>query len=105
MNDRELLEAAARAEGHGVEFDEVSGLVFMGNRFAGLLWNPLHNDGDALRLAVKLNLHVLRFQTMTMVKQITGEFSWDERDDGDPCAATRRAIVMAAAALQETSHG
>ena len=58
MKDRELLEAAAKAAGHGVEFDDASGMTFMDTKHTGLLWNPLHNDGDALRLAVYLQLDV-----------------------------------------------
>ena len=51
-------------------------------------WNPLTDDGDALRLAVKLNLHkaiALAHRGIT--------------DDTDFYAATQRAIVCAAAAI------
>lgn len=54
--DRELLELAARAEGHGVEFDELSGLIWYEDKYTSILWNPIHNDGDALRLAVACNI-------------------------------------------------
>lgn len=107
MTDRELLEAAAKADGHGVEFDDVSGLTYWGDRFTGLLWNPLHNDGDALRLAVKLGI--------CLGPNFDGTFAVAFGDDGrniteplgdDPCAATRRAVVRAAASLsQEKPHG
>ena len=105
MTDRELLDAAAKAAGHGVEFDDASGLVFMDTKFTGVLWNPLHNDGDALRLAVRLGLTVMetrhekegrRFARVidTLAAGIHCELLGD-----DPYAATRRAIVRAAAAM------
>jgi len=59
--DRELLELAAQAarldytgENYAApgEFDHGWGMVSNMNTF----WNPLQNDGDALRLAVALNL-------------------------------------------------
>ena len=81
MTDSELLKFAAKAAG------------MTGNL---AWWNPLDDDGDALRLAVKLNLHVLRFDNMTTVRKIGTDFGCDERDDGDPSAATRLAIVRVA---------
>jgi hypothetical protein len=68
---------------------------------SGRLWNPLTGDGDALRLAVKLriNLHVCESDAMTTAYAegaIQGA-SVDFMDD--PYAATRRAIVRAAAEI------
>jgi hypothetical protein len=105
MTDRELLEKAAKAEGHGVYFDELSGLTFMDDKFTGVLWNPLHNDGDALRLAVKLRLEILPLEgggvdvQRTTEQEPFGELLASEIST-DPCAATRRAIVRAAAAIE-----
>ena len=83
MDDRELLIAAARAAGmqhkwhaNGLLVDEHCGV-----------WNPLTDDAQALRLAVALNLDMTRLQS---------GIAWD---DADRYAATRRAIVRAAAAL------
>lgn len=55
------------------------------------LWNPLTNDGDALRLAVKLGLYDL--------DELMVANAHDPAVDvqADPYAATRRAIVRAAA--------
>ena len=89
QTDRELLEAAARAAGV-LKWDHIwcnAGINF-GSNATPAIWNPLTDDGDALRLAVKLNL-------------------WEAVRDGyqhldsdnDFCAATRRSIVRAAAAL------
>ena len=102
MTDRELLELAAKAAGikvKGYFEDEPTLLIKPGIRLPPARWNPLTDDGDALRLAVKLDLHILRFTNNTTVKASTWIDSFDERDDVDPYAATRRAIVRAAASI------
>lgn len=97
---RKLLELAAKACGRGWnEYDEELGLGLCtknGNDW----WNPLTDDGDALRLAVKLKI-VIDFAD-------TKEATWTYRGDSkgfvvdhgkDPSAATRCAIVRAAAEI------
>lgn len=92
MNDREQLELAAKAAGMRVLKDpheqmrDCTGAHYAINIFSLPLWNPLTDDGDALRLAVKLGLL---------------EHSWlgDMSKESDPYAATRRAIVKAAAEI------
>ena len=54
MNDRELLELAAKAAGIEVEWSDITGCFWSD----GDSWVPLTDDGDALRLAVKLGLCV-----------------------------------------------
>lgn len=101
MNDRELLELAARAEGHGVYFDEMTGFTMFGDKYTGLLWNPLENDGDAFRLAVKLemlldlsqNADVKGFSGYSLIANVVCN------SESDPCGASRRAIVVAAAQI------
>ena len=105
MTDRELLELAAKAAG-------VAGVVTNGRMVineAGKVWNPLNSDGDALRLAVKLGLdvcietldlnephtHVVGF----LSEHTTKPFSAIEYHHSDSYAATRRAIVRAAAEI------
>ena len=62
-----------------------------------LYWNPLADDGDALRLVVKLNIDIVHaFGTRTAVGELT---AWYSADGEANYAATRRAIVCAAAAL------
>jgi hypothetical protein len=101
MTDRELLEAAARAVGYefnGLWCDEQSGLLVWEppTNYESRDWNPLTDDGDALRLAVKLRE---RFGTDIAACFGIGRFAeWEV----DPYAATRRAIVRAAAA--QVSH-
>jgi hypothetical protein len=57
-------------------------------------FNPLNDDGDALRLAVILDL-----QRVFAGGCEHGSFCYMEPFNGDPHAATRRAIVRAAAAI------
>lgn len=98
MTDRELLERAAKAAGHKATWMPMEGgFIVNGNQ-----WAPLEDDGDALRLAVKLHM-TLRCYMGTTVAQIgvPGLKSVYEEvtDKADPYAATRRAIVRAAAEL------
>jgi hypothetical protein len=39
MTDRKLLELAAKAEGHGVYFAEVTGLAMLDDKHTIMLWN------------------------------------------------------------------
>ena len=106
MNDRELLEMAAKAakithEGLDDPDDETSGLWVSW----ATSWNPLTDDGDALRLAVNLGLLVYVFHdpAMTCIRlpgdRIGGKYDEVEMHGNDPYAATRRAIVRAAAEI------
>ncbi len=92
MSDRELLELAAKAAGIEGEWSS-SGLWHRHT-----LWNPLTDDGDALRLAVKLRIN-LDLQYRGMVYATTEEFDVDAPHGPDPLAATRRAITRAAAEI------
>jgi hypothetical protein len=101
MTDRELLELAAKAEGHAVEFDEVSGLSFFDTRYTGILWDPLHSDGDALRLAAALRINIY-FGHEGEGPIHCGPFGKDgatEWDAGTEQESLRRAIVRAAAEI------
>ena len=99
MTDRELLELAAKAAGYEVarESDTGRGFLLTGVQH---VWNPLTDDGDALRLAVKLQLDVLQGSPtlVQVVNHQTGGYA-DEPASPDRSAATRRAIVRAAAEL------
>lgn len=98
MTDRELLEAAAKAA--GLDWDaghESTGLRDMN----GKMWNPLTNSGDAFELYVKLRLTVnCSYDDVAICGQeFTQQEVFIERNGEDPLAATRRAIVRAAAAI------
>lgn len=105
-NDRELLELAAKAAGiAGVYDTDLEMLVLFDSAVVPTMWNPLIDDGDALRLAV--NLH-LWFRPMAFLVPEAHEVEVhlggdgmlaNEPANGAPCAATRRAIVRAAAAI------
>ena len=103
--DRELLELAAKAAGIGWNAD--SGYRTTGYGATGVplveQWNPLTDDGDALRLAVKLQIDIKQYGEH-VVAWFDGGYTGTGRIsyDNDPCAATRRAIVRAAAAIGET---
>ena len=90
--DRELLELAAKAAGIDCEWvptgpDSPTMLL---NEPYYCTWNPIEDDGDALRLAVKLRL---LWDEMELF-----DFHF-ETDSKDPYNATRRAIVRAAAEI------
>lgn len=106
MTDRELLELAAKA----VNFEflympptkDSSQGEFLLVRNLGKRWNPLTDDGDALRLMAKLRLDVCRpyrqhAEVCVWVDHLRDFFEEPEGDD--PAAATRRAIVRAAAEI------
>jgi hypothetical protein len=101
-DDRELLELAARAAGYSVRAVsgyEQGGTVSFYMEPSQLYWNPLTDDGDALRLAVCLRLKIeLKTNHLYVIDDESGLVIAQAYID-DPYAATRRAIVRAAAAL------
>lgn len=128
MDDRDLLQLAAKAAGIAVYWVEYHDQPPEGNEGFwavrndgphnrrsgdGRLWDPLDDNGDALALAVNLRLvvdcdfevgdrdlatHCCAFDGKTNYAAI-------EHHRHGPYAATRRAIVRAAAALAHTSSG
>ena len=106
MTDKELLELAAKAAGYDVEFMPLSGANIVSGERCGL-WRPLEDDGDALRLAVKLKMPIN--VTNEIARCIWGSFGngercdeWHSNNGDDPYAATRRAITRAAAEIGKT---
>ena len=113
MTARELLELSANATGHKWKwvacntpgFPEVPGMLLFDHAHEvdyWPRWNPLTNDGDALRLAVKLRMSVDCDDYGNTVGVFTQA---GERTvsiclrDTDPYAAACRAIVIAAAEI------
>lgn len=97
-NDRELLGLAALAVNGG------SWHPLTHDTPHGGPWNPLEDDGDALRLAVKLKMdieHVYEYVDVSIydldIEDFAARVAEDSRED--PYAATRRAIVRAAAKI------
>ena len=116
MEDRELLELAAKAA--GIEFvwkncrymtgpADMYGVCELRDEATpflscGLFWNPLVDDGDALRLATKLNFEIERSKSADRAYVgPVGEAPWVEyvNDEQDIYACTRRAIVRAASEI------
>lgn len=118
MTDREMLELAAKAYGFGADSGgfiwtcseyprgtNKSGALwnYKGWRETAELWNPLTDDGDALRLAAKLSMRI-----DTCVKTgCAARYGIDCENviyvgissDNGLLKATRRAIVRAAAQI------
>jgi len=103
MTDRELLEQAAKAAGYRINGSVSGGLWISTNKGRSWQeWNPLTDDGDALRLAVKLRMCVDCVNGSMMVEVFvknTIKHIGIEIHTDDPYAATRRAIVKAAAEI------
>lgn len=128
MTDRELLEMAAKAAGYALKWGEtyivgddevdctdLSYVVSGQPDEADWLWSPLEDDGDALRLAVKLGIDLCVYsdrggKTYANTRHLLGYgsdglASWQchqyfsEEHAADAYAATRRAIVRAAAEI------
>jgi hypothetical protein len=103
MTDRELLELAAKAAGIQYEWHPGCGdaLHLTAPDATAIYWNPLSDDGDALRLAVKLHMSVLSNEHASWVATGMHQIvrAEEHHDGADPYAATRRAIVRAAAEI------
>lgn len=109
MNNKELLELAALAAGYNVSFFSArnqSGFTcgFTHDKDSGD-WNPLDYDGDALRLAVKLELSIDFAKWCNTVYYGVDNFVQEDWHNKDPYAATRLAIVKAAAEIGKSMKG
>ena len=99
MTDKELLAAAARAAGMPAFASGATGLrVASDGRASGYIWNPLTDDGDALRLAVQLKMDVKQWQSNSIAVALWDKHATEDATQ-DRYAATRRAIVRAAAEI------
>jgi len=111
MTDKELLKLAAKAtgiEGRYASLDEFpdwmtvhdgEGVYYTSSQ----AWNPLTDDGDALRLAVRLLFEIDMGRGCIAIRHSTG-FKILEAFNHDPYAATRRAIVRAAAEIGRNQY-
>lgn len=122
QSDRELLELAAKAAGVKAEwvdtpheqcfkvpYQSTDGLIG-----GWKVWNPLTDDGDALRLAVKMSqrpggIAILlnsRFDSSMFATVYTDEhhLAGQEYMGDNAGEATRRAIVRAAAEIGAQAH-
>lgn len=120
MTDRELLELAAKAAGIDLKPMQINNVREQGDdRFVGYMtdpeqwsrgwFNPLTDDGDAFRLAVKLKLDVF-FHPDRVEAHISGRkmiASKIFREEFKFCGndSTRRSIVRAAAEIGKQMGG
>jgi hypothetical protein len=92
MTDRKLLELAAKAAGYwAAEFNCPANLPRPD-------WNPLTDDADALRLAVRLRMNV----DWESADCVWCDNEGETVEGDDPYAATRRAITRAAAEIERS---
>lgn len=116
MTDHELLELAARAAGikiHSFQDGKINGTT---DGLKNFHWNPLTDDGDALRLAIHLGISLETDAPIQVAfDELSGEYetgaeAWIVFPDAktisacklyglDKCAAARRAIVQVAAEI------
>lgn len=95
MDDRELIELAAKAIGKTIRYN------YLGCQDANYAWYPLDDDGDAFRLAAHLELDVMhrvvggrRIEVLAAGGPLI-KYEYEE----DTVDAMRRAIVLAAAQI------
>ena len=105
MNDTQLLELAAKACGMPRPVDD-NGVwsAWVGTLENGHWWEPLDDDGDALRIAAYLRLEIIPGKHAgdgcsinSRRHEIPGVTVF--RDSKDMAEQMRRAIVMAAAEI------
>lgn len=107
--DRELLDLAAKAVGIMLEWDGPTEywqpMYYEGKTYKA--FNPLEDDGDAFRLAVKLRIMVdpdgETYAVANACPKGRGQLSVCVKHNDDPYAATRRAITRAAAEIYKSS--
>lgn len=105
MNDRELLELAAKAAGIVGVWHERGQCIHVTDcgGMSDIWWRPHVDDGDALRLAAVIPACVVIDGDMKWcgvhLHGSRGKYDLVEPMSDNPCAATRRAIVRAAAEI------
>lgn len=111
MTNKELLELAAKAADYGFTYKrEISNDAHEWTSSDGMLWqwNPLVDDAQAMRLAVKLNISLSQeFDNEGVDYAIAVFWLPNYREIYEPhgenmYAANRKLIVMAAAEIGKT---
>lgn len=111
--DRELLELAAKAAGYTLKWGEtyivgddevdctdLSYVVSGQPDEADWLWSPLEDDGDALRLAVKLGISIdTRGNAVCVISQDGAHVALESAKGNEVLPITRNAIIRVAAAI------
>lgn len=108
MTNRELLEMAAKAAGITIRWERECGVIRARQQSGGYcgIWNPLADDGDALRLVVALRIsidfaspHSKPIDRIQASARSNGNMSCIEKFRSDELVATRRVITRAAAEI------
>ncbi|NMY32651.1 hypothetical protein HBR94_14205 [Pseudomonas sp. WS 5412] len=104
MSDQQILELAAKAAGISpvLCFESARNCLRIGDRESYRLWRPLEDDGDALRLAIKLGICIVFMEDHDSVgaeHSVHGVMIIEAMDD----FGTRRAIVRAAADIAKAT--
>lgn len=100
--DRELLELAAKAAGVSFFVDSWGRCMEMHANLMPCPWNPLTDDGAALRLGAKLLLDVYSSEACIVAEDGNGVQCIEHMyGPEDYASGWRRAIVRAAAAIGE----
>jgi hypothetical protein len=110
MEDKELLRLAAKAAGYPIHSDAKwvgagggKPSLYMGER--GPKWNPLEDDGDALKLACTLRFNIEINEDWIVVITCEPDASAEVPVNfGDVATATRRAITVAAAEIGKVTE-
>lgn len=111
-----MMELAAKAAGVNLErWNDGQGPFRVGPGFSletGRIWNPADNDGDSRRLEVKLKINHRQYSNIVNIRGVWAHNGYveatkkdiQEREpiNGDPCAATRLAVLRAAASIGES---
>lgn len=104
---RHLLEMAAKAHGGLLYVEDMDAWIHVdadGNR--GDWWSPAVDDGDSRRLEVKLRIDVEFNHSSVYAHAHRPGIGWCEKasimEDEDAGAATRLAVLRAAAAIGES---
>lgn len=112
MTDRELLELAAKAAGKKITWVSPScgggdvPYINVGS-FTPTIWNPLFNADQGLRLAVSLGIEVSYHHDACKALAVAPGYSRGRGEhwvEGEPVRATLRAIVFAAAYIEQAKE-
>lgn len=107
--DKELLERAAGLVGRSLQWSHDGDLCWLDREMPDSVnndapWNPLENDGDAFRLMIALEIDIDHWSSQIFAASCISEGSRQVCERLDPgverSAATRRAIVRAAASVR-----
>lgn len=96
MDAHKLLELAAKAIGEEFHSNHIT---VGGQQFEWIEWNPLVDDGDALRLAVTLRIGIDWERSACVDRLACPKWYAVANQYGDANACTRMAIVRAAAQI------